>query len=258
MNQILESLMAVESGIGVCWLGNLGWLLRAEGKLIAFDLDLDRESRLQPSPISTEDLAPVLDAMLITHEHGDHFSGPTSKILNEKSACQFVLPANCVEKGHSFGISDARISVAHPFEPMDVCGFETEPKRALHGHTNFTVYRRANMEDCGYVLKMAGHIVYQPGDTVLLQEHMEDFEDVDVLFVSPTLHNTHLDASRRLIEAIQPDYIFPQHFGTYQPTEQNSYWTVGYPDELKNSLSAELQARFHKLDQGSIFVIDQR
>jgi len=255
MNAILEELLGVDSGIGVCWLGNLGWLVRAEGKLIAFDLDLDRDNRIQPSPIPTIDLAPVLDALLITHEHGDHFSGPTSKILLEHSACEFVLPVNCVSRGHSFGITDDRITVARPFEPMKICGFDVEPKRALHGHTNFTVYRRANMEDCGYVLKMAGHTVYQPGDTVLLQEHMEDFEDVDVLFVSPTLHNTHVDASQRLVEAIRPDYIFPQHFGTYQATEQNSYWTVGYPDELKSVLPEDLQARFHKLDQGVVFVI---
>jgi L-ascorbate metabolism protein UlaG (beta-lactamase superfamily) len=256
MNPILETLLAVESGIGVCWLGNLGWLLRSEGKLIAFDLDLDRENRLSPSPIPTEELAPVLDALFVTHEHGDHFSGPTTEILVAKSQCEFVLPANCVERGKSFGILDSRIVIARPFEEMAVCGFAVEPKRALHGHTNFTVYRRANMEDCGYVLSMAGHTVYQPGDTVLLQEHMEDFEGVDVLFVSPTLHNTHIEASKRLIEAIQPQHIFPQHFGTYKPTAQNGYWTVGYPDELKAVLSDDLQARFHKLDQGVVFVIE--
>ena len=45
MNPILQKLLSVEDGIGLCWLGNLGWLVRAEGRLIAFDLDLERDTR---------------------------------------------------------------------------------------------------------------------------------------------------------------------------------------------------------------------
>ena len=51
MNTILRELLDVDEGIAICWLGNLGWLIKADGLLIATDLDLDRESRLQPSPI---------------------------------------------------------------------------------------------------------------------------------------------------------------------------------------------------------------
>lgn len=252
-NRILEDLLAVETGIGICWLGNLGWLVRAQGLLIAFDLDLDRDSRLHPSPISTEELAPVLDIEFITHGHGDHFSGPTSKMLAQNATCRFVLPANCLDNAREFGIPTSRITVARPHEPFDISDIHVEPQRAFHGHTNFTVYRRANLEDCGYVITLEGQKLYQPGDTVLLQEHLEDFADVNILFVSPTLHNTHIEASKTLIEAIQPDHIFPQHFGTYVPTEQNSYWTVGYPDELQAALPQPLQERFHKLNQGMVF-----
>ena len=49
--------------------------------------------------------------------------------------------------------------------------------------------------------------------------------------------------------------IYTQHFGTYRSTDQNSFWTVGYPDELRAALSPEMQGRFHKLDQGVIFRI---
>ncbi|MCZ6633034.1 MAG: MBL fold metallo-hydrolase [bacterium] len=254
-NSILEKLLALKTGIGICWLGNLGWLIRTEGRLLAFDLDLDRDSRLQPSPIATEELAPVLDIQFITHGHGDHFSGPTSRILAEQSACRFILPTNCLDNAREFGIPESRITIAHPFQAFELDGIPIEPRRALHGHTNFTVYRRANPEDCGYVLTLDGRKLYQPGDTVLLQEQLEDLEDTDILFVSPTLHNTHIEASKTLIEFLQPDYIFPQHFGTYIPNEQNSYWTVGYPDELKAVLPESLQTCFHKLDQGDVFHI---
>ena len=256
MNPILQKLLSVENGIGLCWLGNLGWLIRAGGRLIAFDLDLDRNSRLRPSPVSTQDIAPALDIEFITHGHGDHFSEPTSRILTGASGCRFVLPANCLEKARTLGIPEDRITVARPHQPFEIAGIPVEPRRALHGHTNFTVYRHANLDDCGYVLTLNGRKLYQPGDTVLLQEHFEDFSDVHILFVSPTLHNTHIRASAALIEAIRPAHIFPQHFGTYAPTEKNSYWTVGYPDELRDALPADLQARFHKLDQGVVFVVE--
>ncbi len=255
MNPVLEKLLSVQNGIGLCWLGNLSWLIRANGKLIATDLDLDRKNRLQPSPVPTTVLASVLDVQFITHEHGDHFSENTSKILAETSSCQFVVPANCMEKAKKIGVPENRITVARPFQPFEICNIPVEPKRALHGHTHFTVYRRANLDDCGYVFTLQGLKVYQPGDTVLLHEHLEDFADINVLFVSPTLHNTHIAASKTLIEFAQPDHIFPQHFNTYEPTEQNSYWTVGYPDELRATLSPELQNRFHKLEQGEVFII---
>jgi L-ascorbate metabolism protein UlaG (beta-lactamase superfamily) len=264
MNRILEELLDEDGGIGVCWLGNLSWLLRSDGKLIATDLDLDRDSRLFPSPIPTQDLAEHLDVLFITHEHGDHFAESTARILSEHSGCRFVLPESCLSRAQAFGIDSARITVAIPdhrpqgeptLVPLEVEGIRVEPVRAFHGHTDFTVYRRASIEDCGYVFTLDGKRVYQPGDSVLLQQHMEDYADVDVLFVSPTLHNTHIDATVRMIEAIQPSFIFPQHFGTYQPTDQNSYWTVGCPDEVRAALSEPLRSKFHILEQGVVFRI---
>ena len=65
----------------------------------------------------------------------------------------------------------------------------------------------------------------------------------------------YIDRSMILINRLEPDYIFPQHFGTYRQTEENAFWTRGYPDELKQRLSRELQERYHKLQQGELFVI---
>jgi len=258
MNAVLRDLLAVEGQIGLCWLGNDGWLIRGEGKLLATDLDLDRSSRLHPSPISTLDLAPVLDVLFVTHEHGDHFGENTARILAERSACIFVVPANCVQRARSFGIPESRIVVARPRAPFDIAGIHVEPQRALHGHTSFSVYRRANLDDCGYILTLHGRRLFQPGDTVLLQDHLEDLGRIDLLFVSPTLHNMHIAGSKTLVETLRPAYVFPQHFNTYQPTDQNSFWTVGYPDDLRVALTPDLQPHFHKLEQGQIVRVPPR
>ena len=252
---ILQHMRSIRRGIALCWLGNLSWLLSSQNRLIAFDLDLHLDCRIRTSPIPAEAIAPMLEVVFITHEHEDHFNSTTSGILANKSDCLFVVPANCEQKALEIGITEKRIHIARPGEAFDLPGIHVEPQRAIHGDKLFTVYRHANLKDCGYVFKFGGKTFLQPGDTVLLEEHLE-LTHVDVLFVSPTVHNTYIDRSTILINAIEPDYIFPQHFGTYIQNEENLFWTKGYPDELKAKLSRSMQAHYHKLNPGEVFVIE--
>ena len=251
---ILDQLLTTPAGLAVCWLGNLSWLIHGAGQLVAFDLDLDHDLRLRPSPIPTEEIAPVLDVLFITHEHGDHFNATTGSMLVERSDCLFVIPASCEAKARAIGVPDARLRIARPRGPFDLPGIHVEPLRALHGDRHQAVYRHANLDDCGYVLTLAGHRLLQPGDSVLLQDHL-DLTGIDVLFVSPTDHNMRVEPASVLIEALQPKAIFPQHFGTYRETGDNAFWTHGYPDELKAALSKVMRDRYHKLEQGTVFAV---
>ena len=60
-----------------------------------------------------------------------------------------------------------------------------------------------------------------PGYSVLTEEHLLQ-KKIDVLSVSPTVHNTHIDRSLIPINRLQPGFILPQHFGTYPLTEKNT------------------------------------
>ncbi len=108
--------------------------------------------------------------------------------------------------------------------------------------------------NCGYIFTVGQLKFFHPGDSVLTEEHL-GLKGIDVLFVSPTVHNMYLDRSMILINRLQPAHIFPQHFGTYVETDENSFWTHGYPDELRLRLSRDLQQRYHKVRQGEMFTL---
>ncbi len=247
--------MAAGSDITLCWTGNDGWLIGSGGHMIATDLDFHSDLRIRPSAISLEKVAQKLDFLFVTHEHGDHFNPDTCRFLHEKGTCRFVLPTSCRRQAIQAGLNEERIVWAKPGEACSLAGWlEFSAIRAIHGHERHSVYAHANLEDCGYILSFCGKRIMQPGDTVLLQEHLET-AGIDVLFVSPTEHNTHIEGSVVMIESIKPLKIFAQHFNTYRVDEKNAFWTRGYPEILFDTLPLRLQERFTIPDPDEVFCI---
>ncbi len=257
---MLREIQSHEGGIALWWVGNDGWLVKSNNLLISIDLDLETRGKIQPPPITAEELAGEVDVAFATHHHGDHCNIPTIRAFLQGGNCTFVLPRKCLKSVMSVGIPEDRIIVPEPGQPFDIQGIRVEPIHAIHGNQNFTVLTRepdfleSMAHSCGYIFNIEGKRLLQPGDSVLTEEHL-GLKDIDVLFVSPTVHNMYIDRSMILINRLQPAYIFPQHFETYVSTEENAFWTRGYPDELKLRLSQDLQRRYHKLKQGEKFVI---
>ncbi len=249
-DRMIDEIKAHSEGLAVWWTGHNGWLIKYNDILIGTDLALESEDRAVPSPISAKELAEELDISFISHEHGDHFERETSKILAQNGPCVFVMPSTCKRIAiKEVGIPEERINVAIPRVPFHISDVKIEPIRAIHGNPKFAVYYDANLEDCGYLITIGGKRFLQMGDTVLLEDHLF-LEKVDVLFFSPTEHNTHIDPSLILINELEPTYIFPQHRATFKVTTQNRYWTTGYPNEVKFRLSKPMQERYHSLEIG--------
>ena len=161
----------------------------------------------------------MLDVAFITHEHGDHFNRKTARILAEKGKCIFVMPANCVEDARGLGIPQDRIKVATPRQPFELKGVKVSPVRAIHGNAKSAVYFDANLEDCGYLIELGGKTFLQPGDSVLLEDHLF-LKHVDVLFFSPTEHNMHVDPSVILINELRARLHpapAPRHLSRHAP-----------------------------------------
>ena len=253
--RLIDEIRSHRSGVAVWWTGHNGWLIKADDVLVGTDLCLEQEDRAVAAPVSAAELAGELDVSFITHEHGDHFERETSRILAQRSECEFVMPRNCVQVAREeAGIPEQRIKVAVPGQSFVVSGVQVTALRAIHGNPKYAVFIEANFEDCGYLIKLGGKSFLQPGDTVLLEDHLF-LKHVDVLFFSPTEHNMHIDRSVILINELEPDYILPQHRDTFKVTPENRYWTTAYPYEVKLLLSKPLQERYHILEMGEKLII---
>ena len=249
-SKLIDEIRAHKKGIAVWWVGHNGWLIKSDDILVGTDLPLETKAREVPSPITARELASELDISFVTHEHSDHFERETSRILVENGNCIFVMPASCLDAAKKeVQIPDDRIKIAEPRKEFDVGEVHIEAVRAIHGNRNYAVYYEANLQDCGYVITMGGKRFLQMGDSVLLEDQLF-LENIDVLFFSPTEHNTYIERSVILINALEPKYIFPQHRDTFKVTPENRFWTNAYPYEVKIRLSKSLQDRYHILEMG--------
>jgi L-ascorbate metabolism protein UlaG (beta-lactamase superfamily) len=253
--RMINEIKNFKNGTSVWWAGNDSWIIKSDNVVIATDLFLEEEGRIDPLPVTAEELAGVLDVSFVTHGHGDHFNEYTSRILLEKSACMFVIPESCLPIARKLKIPDNRIIIAHPRgEPFEIKGIKVSPLRAIHGDLNFAIYYDANLQDCGYLFTIRGKTFLQPGDTYLLQDHLF-LKKVNVLFFSPTEHNTYIDPSVIMINTLDPDYILPQHHSTIKVAKDNYWWTQGYPQEVYIRLSKPMQEKYHILKMGGMMEI---
>jgi len=224
------------------WQGNNGFLLYDGSRMIATDLDLTLPERLAPPTVDLDELAQQLDVLMITHGHGDHFNAGTVRCLLRHSRCRFVIPESCRELARSMDGLAGRSVFCKPGDHLELPGLSVDCLRAVHGHIGYSVYSGASLLDCGYRFVFGGLRFYQPGDTLLLEEHL-DMQGVDVLFVSPTEHNMGVDNAARLIRTVQPQKVVFQHHSTYREAPDNRFWTHGYVQEVLDALSPEERAR---------------
>ncbi len=224
------------------WVGNDGFLLSDQSTTILTDPDLFHSERIWSPSKETKSRCLQADFVCYTHAHEDHFSTQTAVWLLHNSRCRFIIPESCREKANSIPDLAERAVFVTPGHSGSLHTISYQTIRAIHGHKHGTVYSGADVNDCGYVFTLNGKRFYQPGDTLLLEEHTE-MHPVDGLFLSPTEHNTYIDGSILLIEWLHPTHIICQHFGTYEEPPVNYFWAHGYVEELKAALPQSVQER---------------
>jgi L-ascorbate 6-phosphate lactonase len=153
------------------WLGQAGFLLRGAGTTVLVDPYLTAAgARRFPPPFPPAEAAGV-DAVLVTHEHGDHLDVDVARAFAEAgSAARWVVPEPVAGRLESLGIRRELIEPAQPGRPIMIGSVRVDPLPAHHGVDMADAYGTGAelsgglVRFLGYVLDLAGTRIYHSGD----------------------------------------------------------------------------------------------
>lgn len=168
----------------VRWLGMSGFLINSRGTTVMIDPLLKGYDMplLIEFPISTENV-PRLDAVLVTHSDGDHFSVPTcldlkpvtrayhSTVYVDSLMKNHDFPSYGHKTGDTFTVGELRITLT----PADHLWQKDVPE--LKNQRNW------KQEDCaGFWIETPDGNIWATGDSRLMPEHLQMPEPDAILF----------------------------------------------------------------------------
>lgn len=147
------------------------------------------------------------DLILITHEHGDHFSVPTltelagpNTILVVPQSVYGMLPAALQAKAKAMKNGERSTYAGVPIEA--VAAYNTTAARLMY---------HPKGRDNGYVLTLGGKRVYLAGDTEEDPE-LKNLPNIDVAFIPMNLPYTMtVDAAAQWVKDFKPKIVYPYH-----------------------------------------------
>jgi L-ascorbate metabolism protein UlaG (beta-lactamase superfamily) len=186
-----------------------------------------------------------VDVVLLSHAHMDHLHvpslrriAPTTPVVTPRGTRSLVRRAGFehvieVETGERVEVGPATLDVVDAVHPA-----------GRGPHSNITA------KPIGYVIEVAGHRTYFPGDTDLF-DGMGSLGAIDLALLpiwgwGSSIGWGHLDPARaaEATDLIEPDAVIPIHWGTYSP-EDGRLTLPAWLDSPANSFVSEMQAAGH-------------
>lgn len=221
---------ARSGGDGVTWLGHSTLLITLAGKNILIDPILSRHCapvhlrgflRFSRPPIRAEKL-PMIDVLLLTHDHYDHLDYPTIRRLRDRVGC-FVVPLGVEKHLLRWGVAPERIRALSWWEDthFDELTVTCTPCRHNSGRT--PSHRRTLC--CSWVLRDGVHQLYESGDTgwgghfAAIHERFGDFDlaMLDCAQYNMDWHYSHMfpEESVMAAKALGAKAAMPIHWGAF-------------------------------------------
>jgi len=167
-------------------------------------------------PLPDDDIKDI-DAVLISHLHGDHLDLPS--LVRVGRDVRMIVP-----KGAAPYLKVRRFHHVEEIEQggsTQVGGLKIVATRADHGGRQLPWVPW--VEPLGYLID-GSHEIYFAGDTDLFPEMADIGQELDLAFVpvwgwGPNLGKGHMDPYRaaQALEHLRPKMAIPIHWGTYSP-----------------------------------------
>ena len=184
---LVAELESAPGSVGLCWLGQAGFLIRYGGTTLLIDAFLSpRDGRLYEASMSPGEFTDV-DVVLCTHEHVDHLDAPALPgIATASPDARFVVPAPIVDQVVAAGVDAERVAGAQPGDRLAFGEVLVRPVPACHGVTIEDAYGFGRelsgglVRFLGFVLDSGGVRVYHAGDTIRYDGMEHDLRAVGV------------------------------------------------------------------------------
>jgi L-ascorbate metabolism protein UlaG (beta-lactamase superfamily) len=149
------------------------------------------------------------DLILITHEHGDHFSVPTLTDLAGPNTVLVVPQSVFAMLPRAL---QAKAKVMKNGDKGDYAGVNVEAVPEYNTTPDRLMYHPKG-RDNGYVLNLGGKRVYLAGDTEETPE-LKTLANIDVAFVPMNLPFTMTEeAAATWVKDFKPKIVYPYHYG---------------------------------------------
>jgi len=167
------------------------------------------------------------DLILITHEHGDHFSVPT---LTELAGPNTVIVAPQSVYGMLPPALQAKTKVMKNGERATYAGVPLEAVTSYNTTAERLMYHPKG-RDNGYVLNLGGKRLYIAGDTEETPE-LKTLPNIDIAFIPMNLPYTMtVDAAAQWVKDFRPKIVYPYH---YAESDVNKFrMLVGNTSEVR-------------------------
>jgi len=171
--------------VRITWLGHASVMIKATATVY-----------IDPWKISKS--SPRADIVLLTHDHGDHYSESDVKIISDAST-RVVAPmstkivTDTITPGQSLAIKDVTIKAVPAYNVS----------KAFHPKVNAWV---------GYIVDIGGKKIYHTGDTDRIPEMKQITADLVFIPVGGTYTMDASEASEA-VKDIKASIVIPIHFG---------------------------------------------